>query len=452
MKPIFSTPLILRASYRVLFLPALLAAWAPAESTGSVYGFNGENGVDAAPRAFLTHEGALVVGGEFTLAGGQIANRIARWDGTWHTYGDGFNGSVNALAEFNGGLVAGGSFTFSGSQPVNRIAAWNGTTWDPLGSGLDGTVGALATYNGELFAGGNFSTAGGLTAIRIARWNGTTWSSVGGGFPGSVSHLVVSDGALCAAGAAGVRAWDGLTWIIISDPQVFAMAGFDYDLVFSRYKMDCCGVPPYRLFRYNVFLTTELPSLPTGVATLADYFGTLVGSGTLPSGEKGVVGLDQTNSWYLLARSVDLQNPAGTGVRVLKAHDGVNVKGLFVAGEFTRMGGEPSYKMALINPEWKQTAIQEGPFHSRLRAFPNPFRRSVTIEFTLEKQTHVEVTVLDVQGRVVSKMLDQVLPPGAHESTWKARNSQGQRAPAGMYFLRVSQGNKVDSRKIVLID
>src|SRR5690554_3556312 len=93
---------------------------------------------------------ALYAGGEFTTAGGQPANRIARWNGqVWSTLGSGMDGNfsntrVCALAVFDDGggagpaLYAGGVFTTAGGQPANRIARWNGSAWAPLGSGMSG--------------------------------------------------------------------------------------------------------------------------------------------------------------------------------------------------------------------------------------------------------------------------------------------------------------------------
>jgi hypothetical protein len=81
-------------------------------------------------------------------------------------------GDVRALAVLpNGDLVAGGLFTTAGGQPANRIARWNGSAWSPLGSGMNNAVNALAMLpNGDLVAGGDFLTAGGVVAPYLARW------------------------------------------------------------------------------------------------------------------------------------------------------------------------------------------------------------------------------------------------------------------------------------------
>src|ERR1035437_4712362 len=128
----------------------------------------------------------LYVGGAFTSAGGNTANRIAQWNGAnWSSLGTGMDGNIGALTIYNGKLYAGGYFTTAGGNTANSIAKWNGTNWSSLDTaGLDNSVNAMTVYNNELYVGGSFTMAGGNTANYIAKWNGTNWTSVGTGMGG----------------------------------------------------------------------------------------------------------------------------------------------------------------------------------------------------------------------------------------------------------------------------
>jgi hypothetical protein len=114
--------------------------------------------------------------------------------------GSGTNGAVLALTEYNGELVAGGSFTTAGGNPANRIARWNGFFWWPMDSGMDLPVLALAVYNGELIAGGNFTLAGGLGVSFLARWDGGSWQPLGVGTSHAVTALTEYNHELIAGG------------------------------------------------------------------------------------------------------------------------------------------------------------------------------------------------------------------------------------------------------------
>lgn len=137
--------------------------------------------------------GDIVVGGGFFTAGNVTTPNIARWNGSaWFAFGSAGagNGEVCAFAKLpNGDLVAGGFFTSMGGVAANRIARWNGTTWSAFGTGMNRVDYCvvhtlLPLPNGDIIAGGSFDTAGGVSANRIARWNGSTWSAFGTGMTG----------------------------------------------------------------------------------------------------------------------------------------------------------------------------------------------------------------------------------------------------------------------------
>lgn len=138
--------------------------------------------------------GDIVVAGDFTMAGGRPANRIARWDGSaWHPLGSGMENTVRALAVLpNGDLIAGGNFYTAGGVPnSSRLARWNGSTWSSVPGGLMSPFGFInaieALPNGEFIVAGSFSGS----YNNVARWNGAGWVGFGGGLPREVKAIAV---------------------------------------------------------------------------------------------------------------------------------------------------------------------------------------------------------------------------------------------------------------------
>lgn len=188
------------------------------------------DGLDGYAKALAVYDDgrgpALFVGGAFLHAGGVAANRIARWDGsTWEALGSGVadvgSASVNALVVYDLGsgprLYVGGDFTLAGGQAAQRVAGWDGQAWSALGAGVGDHVHGLAGLQLEglpaLAVGGRFVTAGGAAAARIAAWNGTAWSPLGAGMNDTVSALDVLDlddgaGPSLFAGGSFTVAWD----------------------------------------------------------------------------------------------------------------------------------------------------------------------------------------------------------------------------------------------------
>ncbi|RLE18851.1 MAG: hypothetical protein DRJ65_20900, partial [Acidobacteria bacterium] len=224
-------------------------------------------GMDSGIYAFAVYDdgtgSALYAGGWFVTAGGITVNRIARWNGAgWSALsgssGFGTNDYIRALAVYDNGtgpaLFVGGNFSMAGGQSANFIAKWDGAEWSALGvapnDGMDGTVSALAVYDDgsgpALFAGGSFTTAGGITVNHVARWNGSEWSALDGdlgiGMDGSVRALgVYDDGSGSALYAGGyfetaggltvnrIARWDGNRWLPLGGPSGVGLDGNDGD-------------------------------------------------------------------------------------------------------------------------------------------------------------------------------------------------------------------------------
>jgi glucose/arabinose dehydrogenase len=156
-------------------------------TNGSATAINGEgewcvspDGTDGIVYAMTSDNVNIYVGGDFSMAGGVLANNIAVQTASgWSTLGSGTNGRVNAIAvDQNGDVYIGGNFTQAGGIAVNNIAKWNGSNWSALGSGTSGPVAALAVDSqNRLYVGGAFQEAGGTTVNNVAQWNGS-WTAL----------------------------------------------------------------------------------------------------------------------------------------------------------------------------------------------------------------------------------------------------------------------------------
>ncbi|HRU23664.1 MAG TPA: FlgD immunoglobulin-like domain containing protein, partial [Candidatus Latescibacteria bacterium] len=74
------------------------------------------------------------------------------------------------------------------------------------------------------------------------------------------------------------------------------------------------------------------------------------------------------------------------------------------------------------------------------------------IPFTLDRSSAVDLTVYDVQGRVVRRLISGAhLEAGDHRVTWDGQTENGSSAGAGVYFVRLSAGNETRVRRMTLI-
>ncbi len=220
-------------------------------------------GVEAYVYALAIHDDgsgpALYAGGWFSLAGGVLTRGVARWNGTnWSALGSGIlGGQVFALASFDDGsgpaLVVGGEFTLAGSSSTTEIAKWSGGSWSTYPNQIDvSEVHALAVYDDgggrALYVGGyiGFVPSGSNAVPAIQRWDGAGWTVLGRGLshpPWTLSVFDDGSGAKLIAGGyierAGnesvrhVASWDGHAWGTLGPPAdgpvgpVAALLGYD---------------------------------------------------------------------------------------------------------------------------------------------------------------------------------------------------------------------------------
>jgi hypothetical protein len=83
--------------------------------------------------------------------------------------------------------------------------------------------------------------------------------------------------------------------------------------------------------------------------------------------------------------------------------------------------------------------------------FPNPFNPTTAIEFFLPKTAPVELSIFNLEGKLVRTLVDDVLNNGFKEYQWDGKDTQGSSVSSGMYFYRLKVGNRTLTKKMTLI-
>ncbi|HMQ70454.1 MAG TPA: hypothetical protein PKC58_15870 [Ignavibacteria bacterium] len=237
-------------------------------------------GMDNWVHALCVYNGELIAGGQFTHAGGQPANYIARWNGiSWSPLGAGTNGEVDALTVYNGQLVAGGRFTNAGGIDVNFIAQWDGTNWNDDLGGVGSIVAALTVYNGKLIAGGYFVEADNVTVNYIARRISGGWQAMGGGMGGSQGQVMtlghygndlIAGGFFTTAGGQTVNhiaKWNDTAWAPLGtgiSNIVYSLAEYNGELIAGGLFLSTGGNSAKSIAKWNGTTWAPLGSGITG--------------------------------------------------------------------------------------------------------------------------------------------------------------------------------------------
>lgn len=83
--------------------------------------------------------------------------------------------------------------------------------------------------------------------------------------------------------------------------------------------------------------------------------------------------------------------------------------------------------------------------------YPNPFNNRTVISYRLSKQAYVQLSILDITGKVVLSLINDYEPRGIHEIVWSGTNSQGDTVSSGIYYLLLKVDDFSSVRKMMYI-
>jgi hypothetical protein len=86
--------------------------------------------------------------------------------------------------------------------------------------------------------------------------------------------------------------------------------------------------------------------------------------------------------------------------------------------------------------------------YSLSQNYPNPFNPVTKIKFDISANSvgQTFLSVYDLLGREVATLVNEQLQPGTYEVTFDGSN-----LPSGVYFYRLSSGNYIETKKMLMI-
>lgn len=295
-------------------------------------------GMDAPVTALAVHDGTLIAGGDFTVAGGVPVSYVAAWDGhQWSALGPGLPDRAVGLIAWDGRLLA-AHLAQSGFPPLLQ---WTGGEW----TGTGGTAGpAMTVYRGKLAVGDPWGGPGWGGSVRL--WDGTHWEELGlylsGKYP-RINALEVYTGELVAGGngeGGNIYAWDGGSRRVLGPggvhPEVMALVVFDGCLIAGGSFTIAGEESASRIARWDGTRWSPLGmGMDNDVLALAVYNGDLIAAGRFTRAG--------TRDARYIARWTGMDwEPLNTGVNDTVYDLEVVSDDLIVAGEFTTAGAHPA--------------------------------------------------------------------------------------------------------------
>ncbi len=129
--------------------------------------------------------------------------------------------------------------------------------------------------------------------------------------------------------------------------------------------------------------------------------------------------------------------------------DGDGKKEILIPNIYPYGAGDPA--LIILESKTTSTAVgnpaQELPMKTELLPnYPNPFNPSTMIAFELARTGPVSVSVVDMLGREVARVVDGVVAAGTHRVPFEARG-----LASGTYYVRLRSDDVVTVRPLMLI-
>ncbi|MBT6010673.1 MAG: T9SS type A sorting domain-containing protein [Candidatus Marinimicrobia bacterium] len=91
------------------------------------------------------------------------------------------------------------------------------------------------------------------------------------------------------------------------------------------------------------------------------------------------------------------------------------------------------------------------PENFYLNNYPNPFNAETILRYKIPERGMMQLVILDLNGRETKKLVEGVQSSGEYSIAWKGLDESGSNVSAGIYFVKLVQGNFTTTHKILLL-
>ena len=200
-------------------------------------------------------------------------------------------------------------------------------------------------------------------------------------------------------------------------------------------------------------------------ADALDYINIFIESDT----EKDLeVSVNESNSWLyddqrvLLTRSYNNRLFEIAAVSLYNENNNTSESNLFATLQINNIDDDIhitySYRMTgesdIITGKTilsKDNLFQESTEFTLYQNVPNPFNPSTTIEFSLPESGYAELSIFNIEGQMVRRLVSGYIHQGMHSVLWDGKDNNGNAVSSGVFISRLRMGNIIESRKMMMV-
>jgi len=85
------------------------------------------------------------------------------------------------------------------------------------------------------------------------------------------------------------------------------------------------------------------------------------------------------------------------------------------------------------------------------RNYPNPFNPSTTIEFSIQNDSNVELSIFNIQGQKIKTLVNEHMGGGYHSVIWNGDDKSNKPVSSGVYLYKLNINDKTETAKKCLL-
>jgi hypothetical protein len=92
------------------------------------------------------------------------------------------------------------------------------------------------------------------------------------------------------------------------------------------------------------------------------------------------------------------------------------------------------------------------PQLAKISNYPNPFKRALTIEYSIPTDEYVAINIYKVKGELIRVLGQNKQIQGTHSILWDGKDNHGNQIASGTYYYQIISGNFISIKTIVKIE
>ena len=113
---------------------------------------------------------------------------------------------------------------------------------------------------------------------------------------------------------------------------------------------------------------------------------------------------------------------------------------------------QPNYLNMTLDWTSTSSVIDNSATNFNFLTSPNPFKETSNINFNVKNQSTIKINIYSIEGNLITTLLNETKSTGDYSIKWNGVDKNGNKIVAGIYYVSISDGKKMATRKIIKLN